>query len=424
MIGSNFKVLLFTGSYPYRSSAAEDTFIEPELSYLKSSFGSVVIIPKYVGREETELPNGILIETTLGKLLKPSRAAKSKIKNFLLVFTFLDFYNEIKKKQIRSIIRIIDYFGVALRTKIWAIKYIENNNIDLTKTIFYTYWLDEITMGICLAKRKYPSIKIVSRAHRADLYEEIYDPPFIPFRPEIFSGIDKIFLASESGKSYLSLKYPDFDAIFTTSRLGVSEQKSLTIPSEDNVFRLVSCSYLVSVKRIELLIRGLAELGKNRKDQIFEWVHIGDGPLRSELEHMAGIQLPQNVKFTFLGFLPKGGVISFYQNNKIEVFINVSSSEGTPVSIMEAQSCSIPVIATGVGGNPEIVTNDNGILLSENPEPGEIADAICILLDDRTLIQDKKKKSYENWDKKYNSEKNLQSFVKDLVNILKNNKKS
>jgi glycosyltransferase involved in cell wall biosynthesis len=142
------------------------------------------------------------------------------------------------------------------------------------------------------------------------------------------------------------------------------------------------------------------------------------------LEQIARIQLPQNVKYTFLGFVQNGGVISFYQNNQIDVFINISSSEGTPVSIMEAQSCSIPVIATAVGGNSEIVTNDNGLLLSENPEPREIANAICILLNDRNLIRDKKKKSYENWYNNYNSEKNLQAFVKELSNILKNNKKS
>jgi glycosyltransferase involved in cell wall biosynthesis len=428
MTNNDLKVLFFTGSYPF-SSAAEDTFIDPELPYLKSSFNTVIIIPKSLEGKRSDLPQQITVETTLGQQLKLCLGYLYKIKTILLCLTSFIFYKEILKKSnktlhIQSIIRVVYILGAALRTKKWIIKYIEDNKLDLAKTIFYTYWLDEISMGIYLAKMKYLDIKIISRAHGIDLYEERSSSSYIPFRPEIFSRIDQVFTDSEKGKQYLSSRYPTFNEVFSASRLGVPEQKFLTNSSQDEVFRIVTCSYLVPVKRIELLIMGLAELGKYRKDQIFEWTHIGDGPLRSELEHIARTQLPQNVEYKFLGFVPGGGVISFYQNNPIDVFINVSSSEGTPVSIMESQSCSIPVIATAVGGNSEIVTNENGILLSENPEPGEIANAICILLNDRNLLQDKKKKSYENWYNKYNSEKNFQDFIRDLMDIINNNKES
>ena len=48
------------------------------------------------------------------------------------------------------------------------------------------------------------------------------------------------------------------------------------------------------------------------------------------------------------------------------MFINLSSSEGIPVSIMEAQSFGIPVIATNVGGSGEIVVSETGVLVDEN----------------------------------------------------------
>jgi glycosyltransferase involved in cell wall biosynthesis len=203
--------------------------------------------------------------------------------------------------------------------------------------------------------------------------------------------------------------------IFSLSRLGVTNQKFITQSSNDGIFRIVSCSYLVSVKRIDLLIEGLAELGEKNKNKKFEWIHIGDGPLRSDLERLAHFRLPRNVKYSFYGFLPQGGVISYYQNHNVDVFVNVSSSEGTPVSIMEAQSCCIPVIATAVGGNSEIVTNENGLLLSKNPSPTEIANTIYKLLNDQIIRNGKKMKSYESWFKKYNSEKNFQSFVQELT---------
>jgi len=222
------------------------------------------------------------------------------------------------------------------------------------------------------------------------------------------------------GKKYLSTKYPNFDHLFSISHLGVPEQKTQAKSSDDEIFRIVTCSNLVPIKRIELLIRGLEELGNVRKDLVLEWTHIGDGPLRLHLEHIAATRLPQNVKSRFLGFLPNDEVISFYLNNYVDAFINISSSEGAPVSIMEAQSCAIPVIATSVGGNPELVTNDNGILLSENPEPDEIANAICILLRNPDLIIEKKRKSFENWKENFNSKENFQLFFQDLIRIMEN----
>ena len=124
---------------------------------------------------------------------------------------------------------------------------------------------------------------------------------------------------------------------------------------------------------------------------------------------------------SFLGFVPEGGVIAFYQKNPVDIFINVSASEGTPVTIMEAQSCGIPVIATAVGGNPEIVTPENGLLLPENPNPREIADGIFGMLTDPGTALEKRERSYKSWDERYNPEKNFPSFVTDLKNLVKNN---
>jgi colanic acid/amylovoran biosynthesis glycosyltransferase len=425
MTTTDFQVLLFTRSYPF-SSAAEDSFIDPELPYLKRSFSSVIIIPESLEGVKKDLPSAIKLETHLARTTK-IRSFRSGIKLLLSVVTSSDFFKEIFKKpgktlRIRSLLRIISYLGVAFQTKKWVLKYIKDNNIDLGKTIFYTYWLDETAFGIYLAKKTCPGIKVISRAHGIDLYEERSPSSYIPFRPEIFSGINQIFADSEKGKKYLSARYPDFITLFRTARLGVPEQKLLTKASEDGVFRIVSCSYLVPVKRIELLIRGLEQLGKVQADRIYEWIHIGDGPLRSVCEHSARSCLPRNVKYSFLGYLPEGGVVTYYQNNPVDVFMNVSSTEGTPVSIMEAQSCSIPVIATSVGGNSEIVTHENGILLPEDPKPNEISYAISILYNDRNLLRQKKKKSHENWNKNYNPDTNFQSFTQDLIKILKNQK--
>mgnify|MGYP000918393124 CR=1 FL=1 len=426
MSNSDSTILLFTDSYPY-SLAKEDTFIEPELHYLQSRFLSIILIPKSFEGQKTEIPKEIFVDLSLAESLKLKGIIRAFFYNLLFVMTSLIFYRELLKNpkitlQPTAIVKNIFFLGTALRTKRWIQKQIRSKKYNLFRTIFYTYWLNEITMGICLAKKKYPKMIIISRAHGGDLYEERHNPNYIPYRPEIFKYISGVFPDSEKGKGYLKNRYSLNNSIIFTSRLGVTKQNFITESSDDNIFRIVTCSYLVAVKRIDLLIEGLSVLAKIRPNNNFEWTHIGDGPLKKILEEIASKLLPKNIKFTFTGSVPKGGVITYYKNHKIDVFINVSSSEGTPVSVMEAQSCGIPIIATSVGGNTEIVNNENGYLLPANPSPSEIAYVICNVLENPSILIDKKQKSIENWNKWYNSEKNFNGFAQNLIELLREHK--
>lgn len=73
-----------------------------------------------------------------------------------------------------------------------------------------------------------------------------------------------------------------------------------------------------------------------------------------------------------MGNVPNELFIQFLKNNAISFFINVSTREGIPVSMMEAISCSIPLIGTDVCGVPEIVTRDTGFLIPVDFEPKKV----------------------------------------------------
>ena len=90
------------------------------------------------------------------------------------------------------------------------------------------------------------------------------------------------------------------------------------------------------------------------------WVHIGDGPERVNIEALISQINNPKIKVLLLGQLPNEEVLHYYETHPVDLFINVSSFEGIPVSIMEAMSRGIPVAATPVGGIPEIVNQDNG----------------------------------------------------------------
>jgi glycosyltransferase involved in cell wall biosynthesis len=110
--------------------------------------------------------------------------------------------------------------------------------------------------------------------------------------------------------------------------------------------------------------------------------------------------------------------MKFYGENPVDLFMQMSQSEGgSPVSIQEAISCGIPVIATGVGGIPEIVSDKNGLLLSENPSVQEIAEAIFFLIDHPAVALNKKSGSRQVWQDKYNSAVNFPSFIRKIKSI-------
>jgi colanic acid/amylovoran biosynthesis glycosyltransferase len=419
---SNSTLILSTGTYPY--SAVEESFLDTEIPYLSSAYDIVTILPRTLPSEtertERTFPKNVYVDNSLlsqQDTLIDRRLYK--LHTILLAITSRYFYSEILKNpwtitNITALKRITGYLSEALRTWKWTQEYAKRNDICLSKTVFYTHWLGAATMGIGMAKKEHPEIRLVSRAHGGDLYEERHDPPYIPYRYETFTFLDRLYLISAHGYNYLTHKYPHSQSKFEVARLGVEDPGFITETSQDGTFRVVSCSYIVPVKRIDLLIQGLNELGQKHPEGTFEWVHIGYGPLKEKMEDIAKKCFPKNISFHFVGYVTNPEVISFYQNNCVDVFINVSSSEGIPVSIMEAQSCGIPVIATAVGGNPEIVSNDVGILLSKNPTPQEIADAIWILKEDSSRLELLKKNSKSNWNKMYNAKKNYQTFSSKL----------
>jgi glycosyltransferase involved in cell wall biosynthesis len=162
-------------------------------------------------------------------------------------------------------------------------------------------------------------------------------------------------------------------------------------------------------KRVHLLIEAL----KNINHEIY-WFHIGDGPLKVVLERRA-LDLPNNIKYKFLGFMKNKKVKEFYTNNSIDLFINVSESEGLPVSIMEAFSSGVPVIATDVGGTAELVDDEVGRLI-----PKDFKIEVLVRIIKQFVIGEiaiPREVVYNRWSKSVNANKNYTDFAQKLLEI-------
>jgi glycosyltransferase involved in cell wall biosynthesis len=166
---------------------------------------------------------------------------------------------------------------------------------------------------------------------------------------------------------------------------------------------------------VHLIAEALAIL-KNRQIENIHWTCIGDGP---EKERIVTLLDNNNVRnqVEMKGRISNKEVIEFYKSSYCDLFINVSTSEGLPVSIMEAQSFGIPVIATDVGGTREIVSNSCGTLLSQKITSGELATIIegyCSLSED--TLQEYRRNARTNWENLFDAGNNYEKFILDITN--------
>lgn len=114
----------------------------------------------------------------------------------------------------------------------------------------------------------------------------------------------------------------------------------------------------------------------------FRLLVVGDGPLRGELENLAS-SLGIHDRVNFLGV--RTDIPSLMQS--MDLFVLSSTSEGISLTLVEAMACELPVVATEVGGNPEvIVEGETGFLVP--PQNSELmAERISQLLENPQLRQ-------------------------------------
>ncbi len=392
----------------------EQTFLDPEIKHLVDNFDKVFIIPGICKGTKAAVPHGVVIDETYSYCFE---SISGKIRILIAGLFSKLLYKEIVKHPSALISapllkRLIVFSGKAIMTRSWLVSFLSRNKLDPADCIFYTYWFEASTTGIGLVEESLPQITLISRAHGHDLYEERSIGSFIPLREQTLNSLDHLFCASEAGVRYIKERYPWFSKRCELARLGVEDSGFITVSSTDGVIRIVSCSVLIPLKRIDLLLKGIDFAARKRPEQKFEWHHFGIGPLKDKLEKMALEILPENVKSFFPGYTSIQHLMQFYREYPVDLFMHMSETEGgCPVAIQEALSCGMAIIATDVGGTSEIVSNDNGQLLKSNPSPSDISDAIYNIIDNPPILENKKRRSKQMWLEKCHADTNHLNFI-------------
>ena len=189
----------------------------------------------------------------------------------------------------------------------------------------------------------------------------------------------KYVLKLGADKSKTSVIYNGVDTDYFHPMNKEESRKKLGIPKNRKI--ILSVRRLVYKNGLDTLIESVPLLTRDHPDLLF--VVAGKGPSRKLIENrVKELGIDANIKLT--GFVPDR-LLPVYYDAADYFVIPSASGEGLPLVLLEAMACGLPVIATTVGGTPEIIKHmKNGVLVPpRNPEA--MAETMAKLLSEERL---------------------------------------
>ncbi len=396
------KLVLVTNNFPYGKG---EEFLENEIWILSKKFRKIYIFTFSKNVEITrKLPSNVCVR----------KISRDKKKYLIKLFNLKNILMMLKERRYKldDLKRILKYILLGKKLQEEIKKLQKEERIKDKSLICYSYWLTIGAYGLTFLPKE---IKKISRAHGHDIYEEVNPNGYLPFRDEIFNKLNLIIPCSNNGKEYLLKNKCLTDKVFV-SYLGTTNQKLNVEKSKVNERVIISCSSINRNKRVERIAEMFNEFQNNFPSSLYiKWIHFGSGKEEKEIIEFCKNNI-QNIDIEFRGHVKNSELLKFYRENNVDLFINVSKSEGIPVSMMEAQSFGIPIIGTNVGGVNEITNESLGGLLPKDFTNRELFLKINELLKKDTLeILKIRQRNYNNWNKKFNAEKDYDEFIEKYL---------
>ena len=406
------RLLLFTQKFPF--SPGEE-FIETEIDYLAEAFSEVVVVPTKVGGAQRSLPPNVRVETSFAQELSRHQSIISSIMA-LLHWRSLLFIASLGLKHAVDpwiLIRIGRQAKAAQTMCRWLAR------VELlrssARTVAYTYWFESAATGIALyADENGKSFPFVTRCHRFDLYREVVRGGVFPFRQFAIQAIDYVCVITQQGRDYFSREFEIDSDKLRVSRLGVNHVGVNPSDNSDFDISICSCAYVSPVKQLDLLVEAIRLVAQARADAKIRWTHFGGGPDLERIREQV-LDLRSNVTAELEGSKTNAEILTAYGLRHFDVFVNCSKSEGLPVSIMEALSFGVPVVAPDIGGIAELVGDHNGKLLPCDWSIRQLSDAIIEVVESD---DSRRSGAHQSWTEKVDASRNYAEFAKWLASLV------
>lgn len=177
---------------------------------------------------------------------------------------------------------------------------------------------------------------------------------------------------------------------------------------------ILTIARLVEKKGLQYGIKGVLRLQRECPSIEIKYRIIGDGPLRRDLELLIQ-ELGGTGTIQLLGAMTSPEVFKWL--NDSDLFLLPSLMEQAGYVLLEAQSCGLPVIATRVGGIPEMVREGKSAILIPAHDCGAIADALRMLIDRSDCWAEMGKEGRAHVESWHDSEKLLPALASILTGV-------
>lgn len=361
-------LVLLTESYPL-GGQTEPSFVGPEIDALAAEFDRVIIVPVLDRGPQHPLPPNVTADLSfLTRRPSPTDKAAALLwpETWRHLWADRSFIH-----SPRQALAALAFSAYARHYRRQIRKLVRRHSLDLTDTLFYSFWFDYHTAALAGIK----GAKFITRAHGYDIYDS--ENPFLShsWRQAALARMAACFPVSDFGTDYIRTDYPEYAAKIHSRRLGSAPPVGINPPAAaggDSAFTLMSIARVAPEKRVDLLCRCLCHWAGTHPSRQVSWIHVGDGPLTDTLRREAA-KAPANLTIELTGALPNAEVHRLLATRHVDITAMLSRSEGLGLAACESMAYGVPVMATDVGGLPETINDRTGVLLSPDPTPEEFA---------------------------------------------------
>jgi glycosyltransferase involved in cell wall biosynthesis len=226
---------------------------------------------------------------------------------------------------------------------------------------------------------------------------------------------DRIVGVSDELATLLTKRFTRVKAIHNgvdVGELAIQSQLPVDIPGRNDAFKIAFIGRLVDVKRPGMFIEMAGQLVSEDKDR-YDFYVLGDGPLRDKVE-MQIRQLKIGSYVHMMGFtmhLPA-------HLARMNALVVTSDHEGLPVTLLEALSLGIPVVAHAVGSIPRVLEHGRYGILVREQEAAKYAGAIRSCVADKYATRHLVKRGSAHVANCYSSRRTASAYLKLYRDLL------
>jgi len=256
--------------------------------------------------------------------------------------------------------------------------------------------------------------KVIIATRSGYLLDDLDKPFYRKYVGYLFSKVDIILCQGRSWKEKVITIYPKVDESKFFVRMNwiddyIYHQPERSIEMKSEVIKISFIGWVEKTKGVEDLIYAMHEL----RNENISLTIAGNGAYFQDAEKLIDF-LDLDEKIALVGWIREKAKLSLLAQS--DIFVLPSHFEGMPNAVLEAMAAGLPIVATNVGGIPDMINeNQSGILIRPG-EKKQLADGIRVLIDNPM----KRKTMGENAKLSVHRHHSIGSAVKDFETIILN----